>query len=104
MRTILSNKNDIMKCVKAYGSSGFDNRKTSGQVQLVKTERSLALWIDQKESEGVDLEKREIIDKARLFYKAVCRRDVPFRLSRHHQVAVRRLSNHSCLPLPLPCT
>ena len=75
MRTILSIKNDIMKCVKAYGSSGFDNRKTSDQVQLVKTERFLALWVDHKESEGVDLDKRDIIDKAKLLYKAVCRRD-----------------------------
>ena len=65
-RTILSNKNDIMKCVKAYGSSSFDNCKTSGQVQLVKTECFLALWVDRKESEGVDLDKRDIIDKARL--------------------------------------
>ena len=37
VRTILSKKNDILKCVKAYGSSGIDNRKTSDQVQLVKT-------------------------------------------------------------------
>ena len=43
VRTILSNKNNIMKCVKAYGSSGFDNRKTSDQVHLVKTVRYLAL-------------------------------------------------------------
>ena len=33
------------------------------------------MWADQKENEGVDLDKRNIIDKARLFYKAVCRRD-----------------------------
>ena len=31
--------------------------------------------VDRKESEGVDLDKRDIIDKARLFYKAVCTRD-----------------------------
>ena len=43
VRTILVNKNDIMKCVKAYESSGFDNRKTSDQVQLVKTERFFSL-------------------------------------------------------------
>ena len=75
MRTILVSLNDIMKCVKAYRSSGFDNHKTSDQVQLVKTERFVALWVDQKENEVVDLDKRDIIDKARLFYKAVCRRD-----------------------------
>ena len=75
MHAILANKNDIIKCVKAYWSFGFDNHKTSDQVQLVKTERFLALWVDQKEIEGVDLNKRDIIDKARLFYKAVCRRD-----------------------------
>ena len=71
---ILSNKNDIMKCAKANGSSGFDNRKTSDQVQLVKTEHYLALWVDWKESEGVELDKRETLHEARLFYMAVCRR------------------------------
>ena len=33
------------------------------------------MWVDRKESEGVDLDKRDIIDKTRRFYKAVCRRD-----------------------------
>ena len=36
-------------------------------MQLVKTKRYLALWVDRKESEGVDLDKIEIIVKARLF-------------------------------------
>ena len=38
-----------------------------------------------KESEGVDLDKKEIIDKAKVFYAAVCKRDGiipgPFRAS-----------------------
>ena len=36
VRTILSKKDDIVKCVKAYRSSGLDNRKTSDQLQLEK--------------------------------------------------------------------
>ena len=31
--------------------------------------------MDRKESEGVDLDKREIIDRAKVFYRAVCKRD-----------------------------
>ena len=46
VRTILSKKDDIVKCVKAYGSSGLDNQKTSDQLQLVKAEQFLALWVD----------------------------------------------------------
>ena len=38
VRTILSKNDDIVKCVKAYGSSGLDNRETSDQLQLVKAE------------------------------------------------------------------
>ena len=75
VRTILLKKDAIVKCVKAYGSSSLDNRKTSNSVQLVKTERYLALWVDRRESEGADLDKKEICDRAKVFYRAVCKRD-----------------------------
>ena len=75
VRTILGKRADIEKCYKAYGCSGFDNRKFSDSVLLVKTERFLTLFIARKDKEGVPLDKKEIMDKARLFYKAVCKRE-----------------------------
>ena len=75
VRTIWSKRADILACAKAYGSSDFDSWKTSDQIQLVKTERYLALWVDRREREGADLDKKAIIDKAKLFYRAVCKRD-----------------------------
>ena len=53
VRTIIKNRESILKCIDAYGSSAIDNRrKTRECTELVKTERYLALWINRKESEG----------------------------------------------------
>ena len=41
----------------------------------MRTERYLALWVDIRESEGADLDKKEITDKAKVFYRALCKRD-----------------------------
>ena len=75
VRCILKKRDEILKCVDAYGSSALDGRMRSYACsELVKTERFLALWISRKESEGVPLDKRAIMDQAKKIYECVCRR------------------------------
>ena len=75
VRTILKNRESILKCINAYGTSAIDNRsKTRECSELVKTERYLALWINRKESEGVPLDKRAIMDRAKKFFECICRK------------------------------
>ena len=71
VRTILKNREEILKTISAYGSSVMDNRKHVSS-ELIKMERYLCLWISRKESEGVPLDKRQIKDQALCFYKVIC--------------------------------
>ena len=74
VRTIYRKREDILKSVKAYGSSSFDDRKRVNPT-LVKMERYLAIFISRKESEGVPIDKRYIKEQAKLFYSVICKRN-----------------------------
>lgn len=76
VRTIYKCKDDILKCIEAYGTSKLDGRVIAhANAELVKTERYLVLWVNRKESEGVPLDKRAIIDQAKKFYAVICRKN-----------------------------
>ena len=76
VRCILRKREEILKCINAYGTGALDNRVRSYDCsELVKTERFLALWISRKESEGVPLDKRVIIDQAKKFFECICRKE-----------------------------
>ena len=75
VRTILKSRGEILKCIEAYGTSKLDGRVVAhSNAELVKTERYLALWINRKESEGVPLDKRAIMDQAKKLCEVICRK------------------------------
>ena len=73
VRKIYSQREDILKSVRAYGSSVFDSRSKANAV-LVKMERYLDVWISRKETECVPLDRRQIMDQM-FFYNAICERE-----------------------------
>ncbi|MEL7079620.1 MAG: hypothetical protein AAGM46_27430, partial [Cyanobacteria bacterium J06582_2] len=74
VRRILSKKDELLKSAQAYGCSGFDSRSRPSHL-MVKMERYLALYLSRKESEGVPVDKKQIKEKALVFYRAVCQKE-----------------------------
>ena len=82
VRTIWKKREEILEMYESYGASGVDSRKyaSSASKELVKMERDLALWINRKEGEGVAIDKKQIMNQARVFYKSICKKNrvLPF--------------------------
>ncbi|XP_068246764.1 tigger transposable element-derived protein 1-like [Palaemon carinicauda] len=76
VRSILKNEEQILKMCDSYGSSSLDSRSytSTNSKELIKMERFLVLWINRKESEGVDLDKMTIMDQAKSFYSLICKK------------------------------
>ena len=69
VRTVIKNKDSINKTLNAYGSP---------DPKVIKMECYLNVWINRKESEGVPLDKKQIMSMARHLYSNICKkRKVP---------------------------
>lgn len=75
VRTILKQKEQIEKLKKSYGASKVDERKRKTSAEIVAMERYLSIWINRKESEGVPLDKKSIMEQAKIFYVMICKKN-----------------------------